>query len=214
MQNVIGEKYGLVTVLANADKRGKNRCVLVRCSCEAKTEKIILLSSLKNGATRSCGCIRKAQLKARVTTHGLSQHKLYETWQGMLKRCRNPNYREYAYYGGRGITVCERWEKFENFYADMSSTYAEGLSIDRLDNNKGYGPDNCKWATIVEQNRNKRSNVNVEINGKIQCLQDWCSEFGLNYRTVQTRIRDGKTPEQALTFKRNDCRQAMMEMMK
>jgi hypothetical protein len=110
--------------------------------------------------------------------------------------------------------VCERWEKFENFYADMSSTYAEGLSIDRLDNNKGYGLDNCKWATIVEQNRNKRSNVNVEINGKIQCLQDWCSEFGLNYKTVQTRIRDGKTPEQALTFKRNDCRQAMMEMMK
>jgi hypothetical protein len=210
MQDVIGKKYGLVAVLDNAERRGKNRCVLVRCSCEAKTEKVVLLYSLTSGATTSCGCVRKAQLRARVTTHGLSQHKLYKTWLGMLKRCRNPNYREYAYYGGRGITVCERWKEFENFYNDMFPSYAEGLSLDRLDNDQGYGPENCKWSTVAEQNRNKRSNVNVEINGKIQCLQDWCNEFGLNYKTVQTRIRDGKNPKEALTFKRNDCRAEML----
>lgn len=184
--------------MAEAERAGRNRRVLVRCSCEAATEKIVHLGHLRNGHTSSCGCVHKAATKAAKTTHGLRKHPLYETWRAMLNRCQNPNHTHYSDYGGRGITVCESWQKFENFYTDMEPTYREGLTIDRKDNNQGYGPDNCRWATRTEQSRNRRNNLNITLNGKTQCLAAWCEELKLNHNTIRYRIFRGQTPEQAL----------------
>jgi hypothetical protein len=117
----------------------------------------------------------------------------------MKQRCENPSNKDYATYGGIGIKVCERWQKAENFINDMQATYQKGLTLDRKDNSLGYSPENCRWATRVQQGRNRRSNVNVTISGKTQCLKAWCEELNMNYATVKFRIRRGKTPEQALT---------------
>ena len=195
--------YGRLTILEESERSGYQRKVLVRCSCEAATEKAVRLSSLRNGQTTSCGCLQKAATRAANTSHGLRQHSTYRAWRAMLTRCTNPNHESYLNYGGRGITVCDRWKKFENFYADMQPTYEEGLTLDRKDSSQGYNPENCKWATWTEQARNRRSNINVTFSGKTQCLADWCKELNLNYKTIQTRISRGKTPEQALQFQKN-----------
>jgi hypothetical protein len=203
LENVVGKTYGLLTVLAEAERVGWERKVLVRCSCEAATEKIVYLSNIRSSNTTSCGCVKKAVSKVKATTHGLHLHPLYGTWKQMLQRCQNPNDKAYPDYGGRGIAVCESWQKFENFYADMQPAYEKGLTLDRKDNDQGYNPENCKWATRTEQNRNKRSNVNVTLRGKTQCLTAWCQELNLNCNTVYTRIHRSKTPEQALQIQKN-----------
>lgn len=200
VENVIGKTYGLLTVLAEAERVRGSRKVFVRCSCEAATEKEVELKNLRSGHTTGCGCVRREATRSRSTTHGFRHHTLYNNWCNMLQRCQNPNYKGYSDYGGRGITVCERWQKFENFYADMQSTHQDGLTLDRKDNNQGYSLDNCRWATRAEQNRNTRRNINVTLNGKTQCLASWCKELNLNYRTVLSRIYKGKTPEQALSY--------------
>jgi hypothetical protein len=199
MENVVGKTYGLLTVLAEVERKAYQRRVVVHCSCESATEKVVYLGHLLSGNTSSCGCVQKA---ARVT-HGLRKHPLYRTWAGMLTRCRNPNEKTYKDYGGRGITVCERWQKFENFYSDMQPTYKEGLTLDRKDNSKGYCVDNCRWASPAEQAKNRRSNINVTLNERTQCLKAWCEELNLNYKTVHQRLKSGKTPEQALQIQKN-----------
>ena len=204
MENVIGKTYGLLTVLAEAERKGRDRRVLVRCGCESLNEKVVWLGDLRRGSTTSCGCLQKAiarvSLKATSTTHGLSKHQLYATWASMIKRCQDSKDSSYIDYGGRGITVCERWQKFENFTADMQPSHRKDLSLDRKDNNKGYSPENCRWATYTEQARNTRRNILITFQGQTQCLAAWCEKLNLKYPTVYKRIvLMGKTPEQALT---------------
>ncbi len=207
MKNLVGKKYGLLTVLAEVERKGKDRRVLVRCDCVLATEKVVYFGNLQRGATTSCGCVHKSISSAVAialnTTHGLCKHRLYSTWGSMKKRCHDPKHKSYATYGGRGITVCERWQRFENFYADMGPTYKEGLTLDRKDNNKGYDPDNCRWATWSEQGKNRRTNLIATLNGRTQCVTAWCQELGVSINTVRSRLRVGKTPEQALTVSRN-----------
>jgi len=203
MENVIGKTYGLLTVLAETKQKGYNRYVLVRCNCESIKSKIVYLGDLRRGHTTSCGCVQKAVVRSARTAHGLYKHRLYGIWAQMLSRCQNPKASKYENYGGRGIAVCKSWQTLENFLADMGPTYAEGLSLERKDNSKGYNPENCEWATRAEQNRNKRSNINITLNGKTQCFKDWCAELGLNYGTAKARMSRGKTPEQALQIQKN-----------
>jgi hypothetical protein len=198
VEEVIGKVYGRLTVLSKAKSVNKRRMVLVRCSCEKATEKILALNRLKIGDTASCGCIRSENLTSRSLTHGLTKHRLYQTWANMLYRCENPKARNYADYGGRGIIVCDRWKDVSKFIEDMFPTHLEGLTLDRKDNSKGYSPENCRWISPHGQNRNMRSNVNVTLDGKTKCLKDWCGELGMNYGTVKQRIKTGKTVEEAL----------------
>jgi hypothetical protein len=155
LESQVGKVYGLLTVLADVESASKQRRVLVRCSCEAGTEKTTQLGNLRNGNTTSCGCVARAAAKARSTTHGLTQHPLYSTWVKMLQRCQNPSNLKYFSYGAKGITVCERWQKLENFLADMEPTHKEGLKLVRKDTAQGYNPENCWWATSAEQVRNR-----------------------------------------------------------
>jgi len=174
------------------------------CKCDCGIEKIIRGSSLKSGDTKSCGCLAKEQLIKRSTKHGHNkkgkQTKIYQSWRHMIERCTNSNYSEYQYYGGRGITVCERWLNFENFLEDMDEPPTQEHSIDRIDNDGNYCKSNCRWATKREQARNTRRNLLITFDGETQCLMWWAEKFNINYHTLYNRIyRNGWPIEKALT---------------
>lgn len=130
----------------------------------------------------------------------MSGHPAYVSWVEMRTRCHNPKSESYRDYGGRGIRVCGRWrESFENFWADMGSTYKPGLTIDRIDVGKGYEPDNCQWATRKQQNRNTRRNMMIHFRGETRCLGEWCELLELPYQSIYTRLCRGWPVERALT---------------
>lgn len=122
-----------------------------------------------------------------VTKHGLKQHPVYQVWKGMRKRCNNPNEPGWKNYGGRGITICERWESAANFIADMGER-PKGMTLERIDNTLGYSPENCKWATMKEQSLNKRNNRNLTFDGRTQCHKHWARELGIARRTLDERL--------------------------
>lgn len=188
-----------MTILKVVESSKGYKNVLARCSCNLNTEKIVRLSNLKNGNTRSCGCFKIEATKEKNTIHGLRQCPIYGVWKKMKQRCESKTNKDYINYGARGIYVCERWQKFQNFYDDMFHSWSLGLTIDRKNNNEGYAIDNCRWTTRLEQNRNTRKNFYVTYYGKTQCLSAWCQELGLKYHTVKRRLYDGKTPEQAFS---------------
>lgn len=121
------------------------------------------------------------------TKHGFRYTKLYGRWLGIRQRCNDPNHVRYERYGGRGITVCERWSSFENFLADMGEP-PQGASIERIDNDKGYSPDNCIWATSKQQSRNQSRARFYEFDGKNQCISDWAKDLGINEASLRERL--------------------------
>lgn len=167
-----------LTAIGFHEKRGRNSYWLYRCVCG--TEKVIAKYSVQSGDSKSCGCLRKELISAigrKRATHGESRNSNeYKIWQGMLRRCNNKNYRGYKDYGGRGIKVCERWRKFENFLADMGRRPAN-KTLDRTDNDGDYSPDNCRWATASEQNSNRRSNRYLLINGEKMTVTEAVRRF-------------------------------------
>jgi len=130
----------------------------------------------------------------------MTKKSVYRIWTSMMARCFNSGNSAYHDYGARGITVCERWLKFENFYADMGER-PEGKTLDRIDNDKSYSPNNCRWASVKEQSRNKRSNVWISFNGKRQVMTDWARETGIPPATLKYRLDSGWSIEKALTTK-------------
>lgn len=145
--------------------------------------------------------MKRPDLSARNTTRGLSRvhPREYRTWKDLRSRCLNPNDTDYAGYGGRGIRVCDRWDDFALFYADMGDR-PNGMTIDRKDVNDDYAPDNCRWATAKEQANNKRSNHRIEFQGETRTLQQWCNEFGLEPSKVRYRLRVGMPVSQAFSL--------------
>ena len=143
---------------------------------------------------------REQARQISTVRHGKSRTKIHNIWLSMQQRCNDPNKTNYEFYGARGITVCERWLTFENFYEDMGDA-AKGMTLERIDNNAGYSPSNCRWATLKEQCRNRRSNVMIEYNGKTQCLRDWTDEFGLDYGTCRSRYSRGMSLDRVFSKK-------------
>jgi hypothetical protein len=131
------------------------------------------------------------------SAHGMVGTRVYNTWIGMKDRCNNPNHHSYPNYGGRGITVCEAWEAFQVFYADMGDPPV-GTEIDRIDNNAGYSPDNCRWITRSENSRNRRTARLITAHGKTKSITAWEEELGLARQTIYSRLARGESPEQAL----------------
>ena len=202
--------FGRLTVIGQPFQReygnqgATKACVECRCSCG--TVGTYRLGDLKSGHTRSCGCLSRKRVTERKTTHGHSKRgqrsPTYHSWAPMVKRCTNPNYPGFADYGGRGITVCDRWlgeNGFPNFLADMGEK-PEGTSIDRVDNDRGYCPENCRWATAKEQGNNRRSNRLITAFGRTQTMAQWAEELGISRYALRNRVdRCGWPVERALT---------------
>jgi hypothetical protein len=165
------------------------------CVCDCGTDVTILGASLLSGITTSCGCFRIEQ----ITKHGFSRSKEYQAWSHAIQRCYNQNDPHYDDYGGRGIYVCDRWKSsFENFLADMGFAPSKSHSIDRIDNDKGYTPDNCRWALPTTQLSNRRSNIFIEFDGLRLHIAEWARRRNIPVSTIYTRLQRGCTPEEAL----------------
>lgn len=194
--NSVGRSYGRLTVTGFY-----GRDAFCQCSC-GNSGFFVRLASVRSGNTKSCGCLKREAMAAvgrSTKTHGLTRTPTYRSWQGLRARCLDPNDKSYPNYGGRGITVCERWADFANFLADMGLK-PRGTSIERVDNDGPYSKGNCCWATPAEQNKNRRNVRWVVLNGERATLTDWCRRLGLNYSTVNGRIcKRGWTEERALT---------------
>lgn len=194
-KEILGQRFGRLVVIEENEWK-PNRSVKVKCDCGVV--KMVKAGGLCAGKVSSCGCYRE-ELR---TKHGHNrkyggQTSTYTTWHSMLQRCLNKNSQEYPNYGARGIAVCERWRDFKNFLFDMGEK-PKGTHIDRIDNNKGYSKDNCRWVTPRENMQNKRTCVYVEAFGKRLTLMGWESETGINHETLRSRLLRGVSPEVAV----------------
>lgn len=155
ISDLTGRRFGRLTVLARAANDSAGRVVWsCRCDCGARHD--VKALNLARGSTKSCGCYRREASAAKVTTHGMTRSPTFNSWMSMRQRCTNPNDPAWRYYGGQGIKVCARWGSFDNFLADMGER-PDGKTLDRWPDNAGnYEPGNCRWATAVEQNANRR----------------------------------------------------------
>jgi len=181
----------------NRDNHGHKRG-LYQCSCGNILE--VNISSVNTNNTKSCGCLNLEKIKERNFKHGKNRTKKHRTWQNIKTRCLNKSRKYYKHYGGRGITICEKWLNFEGFDEDMPDPPGEEYQIERINNNGNYEKSNCKWATRKEESRNKRTNINITYNGKTQILADWAEEFNINPGVLRYRLKNGWDIEKALTF--------------
>ena len=206
-QNFVPETFGRLTTIGPRFRlpigtKGRVDAFQV-CECTCGSFCIIRACHLRTRSTESCGCLhREVRLKA-CTTHGKSQASEYYIWSQMKTRCLKQANPGYAYYGGRGIRVCDRWLEpgtgFSNFLADMGERPSKGHTLDRINTNGNYCPENCRWATIKVQARNKRSNVLLTYQGKTQCVVDWATELNMHADAIYSRLRYGWSAERALT---------------
>lgn len=186
-----GQRFGRLTVV----KSVPGRRYLCRCDCGR--DRVAHTSNLTSGSVVSCGCWRRVRMATVNATYKTAE---YRTWRAMLQRCNNPRRPEYPRYGGRGIAVCDRWLSFANFLADMGKKPLPELSIERIDNNKGYEPGNCCWATPYAQTRNRNSgNRFITFDGKTQMVSEWARAIGLTPAGMYNRLRRGWPLSDALT---------------
>lgn len=185
-----GEKYGRLTTIEETDPHvtsGGRKIRKVLCKCDCGNNHITSLWHLRNGHTQSCGCYQIS----RITKHGLSRSSEYKIWNKLKNRCLDTRDDRYKDYGGRGIKVCKRWMKFENFIADMGKRPSLDYSVDRIDNDGNYEPKNCRWATHKEQSNNMRTNVKFLYNGAVYNLTELTKISKLRKHTLYTRIQRG-----------------------
>lgn len=185
---MIGKRFGRLVVLAE-DKRNRNGVIFYKCFCDCGKEKVINGVSLRSGATKSCGCYNREIISKPNADY---KTKLYYIHRGIKRRCSSPGEKAYRNYGGRGIKLCDEWLSFANFKEwAYSNGYKEGLWIERIDNEKGYSPDNCRWATPKEQGNNKRTNVLITIVGVTKTASEWADYSGIKVATIYRRLELG-----------------------
>lgn len=193
-----GQRHGRLNVIGEAVSTGRDRMVFVECDCGKSFD--VRLASLRSHKTKSCGCLNRENQTNNARKHGHNTRKsgpsrTYYTWSAMIQRCTNPKDKSYGRYGAKGIKVSENWLKFENFLADMGEK-PDNLTLERIDGKKGYNKENCKWATILDQGKNRSSVHWIEFEGKRMTARDWAKEIGLDEDTIYKRIKRGvKLPE-------------------
>lgn len=182
--------------------RNKHNQIQWLCKCSCGKETIVTTYKLKSGHTKSCGCLKIEKLIERSTRHTHSTRNrmstTYKSWSGMIQRCTNKKEKQYADYGGRGISVCDEWLLFVNFLKDMGEKPNKNHQIDRINNDSDYCKSNCRWATAKQNNRNKRNNHLETYKGKTQSMIEWTEEYNILYETLQSRLNCGWSIEKAL----------------
>lgn len=185
LEDLTGQRFGRLTVLSY-DHSDRLCHSYWRCLCDCGNETTARADLLQGRNTISCGCYHR-EIK---TTHGMSNSRLYNIWSKMKDRCDNPNIKLYKYYGERGVFICDEWLNFENFRDwALSNSYEDGLSIDRINNNDGYYPENCRWVDAITQSNNRRSNHNVSWHDETHTIAEWARIFGISYSLLWQRIR-------------------------
>lgn len=198
INNITGQRFGRLTVLSFSHMN-KGRRAVWNCECDCGAQCQVEGTKLATGRTKSCGCLRPDAARENNSTHGHSTHYLWNTYAKMIARCYTPSDKSYKRYGARGITVCERWrESFVNFLADMGDR-PDGCSIDRIDNDGPYAPENCRWATLSQQNSNTRQNHNLTYDGETLTIAQWSLRLGISQHTIRNRLRYGWSVERTLT---------------
>jgi hypothetical protein len=193
--DLIGHKFGELTVTAKHGRRGT--IMLWTCTCSCGTVVTVPTDRLRNGTRSSCGC--KSRL-GRPPIHGKHGSRVYKIWDTMKQRCTNVNHKSYLDYGGRGIRYDPQWETFDNFYADMGDPPSNDHTLDRRDNDGPYCRENCRWATTLEQHNNRSDNAYLTLNGVTRTQAEWTRITGLSRLTIQQRRQRGWTDEQTLTL--------------
>ena len=198
--DLVGETFGKLTVIefAGINKHKQSRW---KCLCECGNELEVTGLHLKDGHTVSCG------RHAKYTIHGMTKKRPYRIWQNMKTRCENPRSPSFEYYGARGIAVCDEWrDSFEAFYEwALSNGYADNLTLDRIDVDGDYCPENCQWATLKKQQNNKRNTLVVELDGEKHALREWADIKGIHYSTLYSRYIKGEQPADILREPKGRC---------
>jgi len=196
-KDLTGQKFGCLTVVERAET--KNKRAFWKCRCDCGNEPIVQAGHLVSGHTQSCGCLKNKKSMERRLTHGMARTHLYQVWNGIKNRCFNTKVKSYSSYGGRGITIYPEWkDNFQAFYDYVSKLEhfgEEGYSLDRINNDGNYEPNNLRWADRQEQCRNRRTNIIVEYNGVMMTLVEASELSGISYATLRRRYNVGDTRE-------------------
>lgn len=200
--DLTGQRFGRLTVIERAENKGEQTAWRCKCDCGKIVD--VRGGNLKSGHTTSCGCYWSEvvpQINHELNyRHGLTQTKLNRAWANMRYRCNNPNCKSYKNYGGRGISICEEWDVFENFMEwSLKNGFCEGASLDRIDNNGNYEPSNCRWVSMKTQGNNRRTNHFVTYKGETHTIKEWSEITGIKWSTIKERLKKGWTTEDALT---------------
>lgn len=206
-KNLTGQRFGRITIIKRVEDyispKGNHKSMwLGRCDCGNET--IVDPVKLKRSHTQSCGCLKNEKARERLTKHGMSRTRIHQEWLEIKQRCLNSNCKDYKDYGERGISICDRWRNsFEAFYEDVSNLPhfgEEGYTLNRIDNNGNYEPQNIEWANNIAQQNNKRNNHLITYNGKTQTIAQWARELNIPYSRLCQRInKSGWSIEKALT---------------
>ena len=192
-KDISNQKFGKLTIIEFSHTEGDQSYWKAKCDCgETKTVKG---QAVRRGSPKSCGCEAKKLTQERMTKHGKYGSPEYRAWRHMIDRCENLNHKEYKHYGARGITVCEAWFEFTQFYTDMGDRPSSAYSLERKDNSKGYSPENCIWATDETQNRNKRNNVNITYKEETHCVAVWAAKLNIPDHKLRRRLKRMSTEE-------------------
>lgn len=198
----VGDRHGRLTVLGPAVFDAERSVWDIPVECTCGNQLMVRHQRWVSGWTRSCGCLRDDTTVARSTTHGQTRTTLYSRWANMVQRCTNPNRADYNTYGGRGITICEAWMEFDNFLLWAETTFEKGLTLDRIDNDGPYSPENCRWVPHQTNCRNRSNSVTITAWGETKTPIDWlldprCKVSG--YKPLMQRVRKlGWPPEDAI----------------
>lgn len=199
-KNLLGRRFGKLTVIAPAPRKSNRSTWFVKCDCGSEVIKAVSAHQLIRGSTKSCGCL----VGSNVRTHGASsptspKHLEYLSWIAMISRCYVKTNTSYPRYGAKGIGVCQEWrDSFESFYEDMGPKPTKKHTLGRVKNHIGYQKDNCRWETALEQGGNTSRNVRLNHNGMIMTISEWCRYLGVGKNTIRRRLKRGLTLEQAL----------------
>ena len=207
--DLTGRRFGRLVVIGKGERRGARGRIAWVCRCDCGKLTSVMTHSLTSGATKSCGCYHRERASIRSrdakTTHGKSHTRLYGVWKSMKTRCSNKNCKEYKFYGARGISVCDDWkDSFESFYLwALDNGYDEKAprgeyTLDRIDVDGNYCPENCRWATIKEQANNRRSCTEYDIKGEKHTLSGWSEISGVSLATIEDRLHRGWPAERAI----------------